>query len=105
MNHRAYFLELQNIIHSLPPHEKTNFLASFVESEKNPVAAFCLSVFLGMFGVDRIYVGDSLIGFLKLITLGGFGVWAFIDLFFIAGRTRDRNIELARLCRSSIVSI
>jgi len=46
---------------------------------KNQGTAFLLSFFLGIFGIDRFYLGYLFLGVLKLITLGGFGVWAFID--------------------------
>ena len=38
-----------------------------------------LSWLLGYFGADRFYQGQILWGTLKLITLGGVGVWWLID--------------------------
>ncbi len=38
---------------------------------------FCF--LLGGFGVDRFMRGQVLYGVLKLITLGGWGVWSLID--------------------------
>jgi hypothetical protein len=61
-------------------------------SEKEWLVALLLSFFLGYFGVDRFYLGDIGWGILKLITVGGFGIWWVIDLIFIAtGKTRDKN--------------
>ena len=61
-------------------------------SEKEWLVALLLSFFLGYFGVDRFYLGDIGLGILKLISLGGFGIWWVIDLIFIAtGKTRDRD--------------
>lgn len=58
---------------------------------KSPVIAFVLSFFVGSLGVDRFYIGDILLGLLKLLTLGGLGIWWLIDLFVIMGATRRKN--------------
>lgn len=47
----------------------------------NRLFVFCLSIFFGIMGADRIYLKDFKGGFFKLVTLGGFGIWAFLDLF------------------------
>lgn len=40
--------------------------------------------FLGYLGVHRFYVGKVGTGILMLITFGGLGIWALIDLIMIA---------------------
>ena len=40
----------------------------------------------GTLGIDRFYLGYTGLGVLKLITLGGCGVWALIDVVLIAMR-------------------
>jgi len=41
-------------------------------------------------------LGQVVLEILKLITFGGFGFWVLIDLFLIAGTTREKNLEIAR---------
>lgn len=53
-------------------------------------AAYLCSFFLGVFGVDRFYLGSILLGLLKLITVGGLGIWFLIDLYLVGmGLMRD----------------
>lgn len=53
---------------------------------KSWVTALLLSFFLGGLGVDRFYLGYTGLGVAKLLTLGGFGLWALIDFIMIAVR-------------------
>lgn len=46
--------------------------------------ALLLSIFLGMFGLDRLYLGYPAIGLLKFCTLGFFFLGQFIDILLIA---------------------
>lgn len=61
-------------------------------SEKEWLVALLLSLVLGYLGVDRFYLGHVGLGILKLITLGGLGIWYVVDLILIAtGGLRDSN--------------
>jgi TM2 domain-containing membrane protein YozV len=64
--------------------EKTAGAATEAEkSSINWVKLFFISLFLGIFGIDRFYVGKKGDGVIKLLTLGGLGIWYIIDLFRI----------------------
>lgn len=59
-----------------------------------PTVAIILSIFLGVLGVDRFYIGDTGIGVGKLLTCGGCYIWWLIDIFLIIDATKQRNFEL-----------
>lgn len=61
------------------------------DKQRHFIAAFMFSFYFGMFGVDRFYMGKYFSGILKLLSLGGLGIWAVIDLLLIiSGATKDR---------------
>ena len=59
-----------------------------------PTVAIILSIFLGVLGVDRFYIGDTGIGVGKLLTFGGCYIWWLIDIFLIIDATKQKNFEL-----------
>lgn len=83
--------ELQDMLSQATPMQRE---ALVLKSFKSPVLLLVLSLFFGGFGVDRFLVGDILLGVLKLLTLGGLGIWTLIDWFLIMGRTKDLNKQL-----------
>ncbi|HPF86453.1 MAG TPA: NINE protein [Candidatus Limiplasma sp.] len=54
-----------------------------MKNERSRIVAMFLSLFLGVFGVDRFYLGYTGLGIVKLITVGGCGIWALIDFIRI----------------------
>lgn len=50
---------------------------------KSQLVALLLVVFVGGLGIHRFYLGYTTIGIIQLLTLGGCGIWALIDLIRI----------------------
>lgn len=59
----------------------------------NWILVLIMSIFFGSLGVDRFIMGKVGTGILKLITLGGLGVWWLIDLILIATKYEFKGIE------------
>jgi TM2 domain-containing membrane protein YozV len=58
-------------------------------SPKSKSTLILLAVLLGTLGVDRFYMGQTGLGVVKLLTLGGCGIWALVDsVLFIIGELR-----------------
>jgi TM2 domain-containing membrane protein YozV len=75
-----------------------------VDKRRHFLAVFFLSFMWGVFGADRFYLGKYWTGLLKLLTFGGLGLWAIIDLTMVmSGSMRDKQgnemLEYARYKR------
>ena len=60
---------------------------------KDPTTALIISLFLGGYGIDRFYLGQTGLGIGKLLTCGGLGIWAIVDWFNIMGAAREENLR------------
>ena len=80
--------EIERAMLGIPRHLKAS-----VESLrlKKPSTVQGLSVFPGMLGVDRFYLGEKWIGFFKYITFGGIGIWWILDIMSAKSRCRAYN--------------
>jgi len=102
MNHISYTTELLGIANSVPEGKRSEFVSRLTTRIKNPTVLLGVSIFLGTYGVDRFMLGQIPLGIIKLLTVGGFGIWTIIDWFTVGGRTRDLNIRVAREVAQSI---
>lgn len=66
------------------PYWIVNDFRCFQEGTKSYISVLICSIFFGIFGVDRFLLGYPLLGTMKLLTLGGFGIWYIIDLIMIS---------------------
>ncbi len=61
-------------------------------SPKSRLATTILAWVLGGLGVDRFYTGHIVLGILKLVTAGGFGIWWLIDFIIaVVGKRKDKK--------------
>ncbi len=68
--------------------------AASMASLHDPNILLLLSVFVGVLGIDRMYVGQIVLGILKLLTLGGYFIWWIIDLITVVNRTKELNFKI-----------
>lgn len=75
-----------------PVNEKKASNVNRTPNVKNQTTAVMLSALLGSLGVDRFYLGYTGSGVVKLLTLGGLGIWWLVDLVRLcAGSMRPAN--------------
>jgi TM2 domain-containing membrane protein YozV len=74
------------------------YVTSSHPSDKDWAVAVLLSFYLGWLGIDRFYLGYTGLGVLKLVTIGGCGIWAMVDLILIGlNKLPDSNGKLLRM--------
>ena len=76
---------------------------------KSLTIAVLLSVFIGFYGVDHFYLGKTRSGLIKLVTLGGLGIWWIVDIVaLLRGKTVDAKGDpligdLAKVRKTSLL--
>ena len=73
---------------NLPDNKSDRILST---SFRNPTTVLILAIFLGGYGVDRFMLGQVGLGILKILTLGGLGIWTIVDWFTAKNRTYKYN--------------
>ena len=68
---------------------------SLSSSQQDWFVALLLCFFIGIIGAHRFYVGKIGTGLLMVFTLGGLGIWTFIDLILIiVGKFKNKDGEV-----------
>ncbi len=81
---------IRQTIEQMDPQKASMVLG---QDYKDPTMAIIISAIIGAYGIDRFYIGDTMMGVLKLITGGGCGIWWLIDIFLIMGATKEKNYQ------------
>ena len=68
-------------------------MAKVAKKKVNWVVTLIMSIIFGGLGVDRFIMGQVGLGILKLITLGGCGIWWLVDIILIATKHDFKYIE------------
>jgi TM2 domain-containing membrane protein YozV len=72
--------------------------------DKSQAVTYLMAAFLGHFGADHFYLGQTGLGIAKLLTCGGCGVWSFIDALMTGMGTR-KDSQGRPLQREAVVGV
>ena len=81
-------------IHDLDAKELLILKQEVNRRKKSVAATWILWIFLDIFGAHRFYLGDYGRAIGMLLTLGGLGIWALVDAFFIPSALRRKEDEV-----------
>lgn len=84
------YLILQQALANISPEKMSLVYATEL---KDPQMILICSLLLGGIGIDRFMIGDIGLGILKLLTIGGLGIWTIIDCFLTYRKARKVNFE------------
>ena len=95
-------VELAQFTKDLDDTKKMIFQTQYASERKDRGTAVILAIFL----YDRIWLGDTAMGIIKIITLGACGIWTLIDLFTAGSRCDEYNRrkaqEIVQALRSAV---
>jgi TM2 domain-containing membrane protein YozV len=81
-------------IESLSSNVSGEYVSPAAGSGKSQVIALILVLLVGGLGIHRFYLGYTWQGIVQLLTLGGCGIWALIDLIrIITGDLKPKDGE------------
>ena len=90
------------VVEEKATEEKTEEKKDTLVSPKSRLVALLVCFFFGWAGGHRFYTNKVGTGILMLFTMGGFGIWYFLDFVMIAmGAFKDKdNLVLSKWNRS-----
>ena len=101
MTHQKYFPaeKIVFIREKMYTIDESKFMLLSAVELKDPTTMLLISLFLGVWGVDRFVMKETGMGVLKLLTCGCCGVLTIMDWISIQKKTKERNFNdlMARL--------
>lgn len=79
---------------NLSSKELQLFQAEMMNRRKTSSTAWLLWAFTGGVGGHRFYLGRTGSAVAMLLTLGGLGIWTFVDIFLINGMVKETNEQV-----------
>jgi TM2 domain-containing membrane protein YozV len=76
--------------------------SEMTQRQKSSGTTWILWIFTGGLGGHRFYLGRTGSAVAMLLTLGGLGIWAFIDLFLLNGMIKSTNQKIENEVLSEI---
>lgn len=90
---------VQSVVSKMNTSEQNAFLLEYNKRKKSLFLSYILWILLGLHYAYNKKIG---LQFVFWFTLGGFFVWAFIDLFRMPSIVRDANAVIAREIASTL---
>jgi TM2 domain-containing membrane protein YozV len=84
----------RSLSRKIMPQNRISIYEEYTSIAKSPKRGLIFSLFLGVFGVDRFYIGHKYLGIFKLATAGGLGIMLILDWFLITDAVRKYNLKL-----------
>lgn len=83
---------VKNALGRMPGDQQAVFEEEYVQKRRNAVLLLLLSI---LFPIHFFFEGRIGLGILYWLTLGGFGIWWFIEILTVWGRTKRYNQDSA----------
>ena len=95
MTHQKYFPaeKIVFIREKMYTIDESKFMLLSAVELKDPTTMLLISLFLGVWGVDRFVMKETGMGVLKLLTCGCCGVLTIMDWISIQKKTKERNFN------------
>jgi len=93
-------MEQQLLTKDMTDNQKMLFMSQYSSEKKDSGVVMIAAIF----SLDRFFLGQPGLGILKIISIGGYGIWWLIDLFTVKSRVgsfnRSKATEIAMMIKT-----